>query len=90
MSKTHYFTFGQEHSTSYPLAFGGRLADYYVAVELPENYHKGHREIFIEEFSCQYCPSLDQWGFEYAEDDFDKSYFPMGELLRITKTEGCE
>ncbi len=78
---THFFTFGQNHMSSYPLPTGGgRLADYWVAVESSEN---NHREIFIDKFTSRYCPSPAQFSSEYTHETFKGSYFPGGELLRI-------
>ena len=31
-----HFTFGQSHMTNYPLPSGGRIADYWVTVDLPK------------------------------------------------------
>lgn len=81
MTTTHYFTFGQSHMTNYPLE--GRLADYWVAVELPDGDQRSHRDVFISKFTTYYCPSPNQFALEYAEEDFQSGYFPNGELLRI-------
>lgn len=68
--------------SSYALPRGGRLADYWVAVEASE----GHREHFIEHFMSCYCPRLTQFAMEYDEGDLITEYFPGGELCRITAT----
>lgn len=52
MKTTHYFTFGQDHMASVEFKSGGRLADYWVAVEAEDN----HREIFIKQFTEKSCP----------------------------------
>jgi hypothetical protein len=77
---THCFTFGQSHMASYALPNGGRLADYWVAVEASDD----HRARFIEQFTVPYCPRPMQFAMEYSEDNFSPEYFPGGELLRIT------
>jgi len=84
--ETHYFTFGQNHTAKVDLPHGGRLADYWVAVEAP-NHHRMH---FIQRFVEPYCPRPAQWAFEYDEDRINKEYFPKGELTRIVVREGFD
>lgn len=76
---THYFTFGHAHMASVSFPNGGRLADYWVAVEAPDN----HRKHFIEHFTSVYCPRPMQWSMEYTADRFNPAYFPGGEIARI-------
>ncbi len=80
MKTTHYFTFGQSHMANAAYPNGGRLADYWVAVEAEDD----HRSHFVDKFTSQFCPRPDQWAMEYDEDRFDPVYFPGGELARIT------
>ena len=82
---SHFFTFGQVHMTSFTLPIGGRLADYWVKVKLPADHRASHRAVFVELFTTRYCPSPDQFGFEYVGDDFAASYFPAGLLCTITE-----
>lgn len=81
MKTKHYFTFGQVHTANFPLPKGGRLADYYVVVTATEN----HRERFIEQFTKLYCPSPDQFAYEYRTIDAQvmAGYLPGGELASI-------
>jgi hypothetical protein len=83
---THYFTFGQNHMTNFPLPRGGRLADYWVAVEIQDediDDDYNHRYLFVQEFSSKYCPTPNQFAFEYTDETFKGGYFPNGELTRI-------
>lgn len=80
-----YFTFGQDHKTSYPLPAGGRLADFWVAVDLPERMQSHARAIFMREFTQRFCPRAIQFAFQYEECTFKPQYFPGGELCRITE-----
>lgn len=79
MSVTHYFTFGQSHRDNN----GSPLADYWVAVELPDNSTLYHCEVFIERFAQIHLPSPTQWAFEYTESQFRPEYFKGGEIERI-------
>lgn len=82
---TKYFTFGQSHMTNHPLPLGSRrLADCWVEVLLPNN-RSDHRELFIELFTSRYCPTPDQFAFEYDASEFDPDYFPGGRIARITE-----
>lgn len=80
-----YFTFGQDHMTNYPLPGPGRLADFWVTVDLPEQMQGHARSIFIREFTERYCPRANQFAFQYEECTFKPEYFPGGELCRITE-----
>lgn len=75
----HYFTFGQDHMANVALPNGGKLCDYWVAVEADSD----HRDHFISGFTTPYCPRPMQWGMEYTEDRFKPEYFPGGEVARI-------
>jgi hypothetical protein len=79
------FTFGQSHMTNFPLPNGGRIADYWVTVDLPESMAGEHRTVFIEQFTSHYCPRPNQFAMEYDESRFNEEYFPGGELCRITE-----
>ncbi len=78
----HYFTFGTNHMTNFPLPHGGRLADYWVTVEAEED----HRKIFMDQFTEHYCPRRVQFSMEYDDDDFNREYFPNGELCVVRST----
>ena len=78
---THVFTFGHTHVCTLQTPF--ILADHWVEVTLPKDYHMSHREVFVEMFTMPLCPSPDQFSFEYLEKDFDASYFPGGPLAQI-------
>jgi len=80
---THYFTFGQEHMSSYFLPGPGKLCDYWVAVRLPKNHPQTHRQYFIEHFTKQYCFRPKQFAMEYNEFTFDRTWF-KGELVCLT------
>lgn len=82
--ETHYFTFGQTHMANVSFPNGGRLADYWVAVEA-ESYHREH---FIGSFTSRYCPRPMQFAMQYVEEDFEPTYFPGGEIARITVAPG--
>jgi hypothetical protein len=72
--------------SSYPHKAGGRLADYFVTVDLPEGFELTHREVFMRDFTSRYCPRDSQFAFEYDQArPLDSSYFPRGELCRITE-----
>ena len=77
---TRYFTFGQDHTSHFPLPRGGKLGDYWVAVESDED---DHRELFIDQFASKQCPRPEQFGFEYREGSLGKHLYLRGELLRI-------
>ncbi len=79
-----YFTFGQDHMTNFPLPRGGRIADYWVRVNLPK-YALNHRELFIMLFTSYHCPSRMQFAMQYSEDSFEPEFFPNGELCLITE-----
>lgn len=81
----HYFTFGQVHTATVNLPLGGRLADYWVTVDLPDSMGEQHREHFVEHFTKPYCPTPNQFAFEYVKEDFIPGYFPKGELCIITE-----
>jgi len=84
MKNKVYFTFGQDHMTSYPLSNGGKIADYWVTVSLmPGNWK--HREVFVEYFTSYHCPRPMQFAMEYSEKTFKPDYFPGGELCVITE-----
>jgi len=86
MPQIRHFTFGQNHMTNFPLPRGGRIADYWVTVELPDDYEPYHpRQMFIGHFTNHYCPSPMQFAMEYEEGTLDESFFPGGELCRITE-----
>ena len=80
---SHYFTFGQGHMTNFPLPHGGRIAYYWVRVDLYEKCPMTHREIFISQFTTYYCPCPMQWAMEYDEEP-SEAYFPKGELCVVT------
>ena len=75
----YYFTFGQVHKTIY----GRPMKDYWVTV-VADDWHKA-REVFCELFSSKHMPAVDKWAFQYKEEDFDKSIFPLGEYCKITQ-----
>jgi hypothetical protein len=75
----HYFTFGQVHTADIDLPRGGRLSDYWVAVDADSD----HRKHFIEQFTSQHCPRPMQFATEYTDDSLKIKYFPKGELKRI-------
>lgn len=77
------FTFGQNHMTNYPLHLGGRIADYWVTVDLPASMAGQHREWFIKHFTNHHCPRPNQFAMEYDEPRFNPEYFPGGELCVI-------
>lgn len=77
-----HFTFGQSHMTNYPLPSGGRIADYWVTVDLPKG-RKDHRNVFIENFTSAHCPWPLQFAMEYTQSRFNPEYFPGGELCVI-------
>lgn len=85
MTRTRsHFTFGQSHMSSYPLPEGGgRLADYWVTVDLPESMAGQHMDVFIREFTSAYCPRQNQFAMEYDPSTFRPEYFPGGELCVI-------
>lgn len=76
---THYFTFGQSHMANVALPNGGKLADYWVAVEAEAD----HRKHFIEQFTEPLCPRPMQFAMEYTDDNFKPEFFPGGEIARI-------
>ena len=76
---TRYFTFGHDHMACVEFPRGGRLADYWVAVEAVDK----HRDYFIEKFTTHFCPRPMQFAMEYDESNFKPKYFPLGELTRI-------
>lgn len=80
-----YFTFGQDHMTSYPFPKAGRLADFWVTVDLPASHFEHHRAVFMREFTEKHCPRPTQFALEYEAADFKPEYFPGGELCRITE-----
>lgn len=82
---SHYFTFGQVHMANYTLPKAGRLADFWVEVNLPLNHEVHHREIFIRDFTTHYCPRPSQFAFEYEEGTLKKEHFPGGQLCLITE-----
>jgi hypothetical protein len=82
--ETHYFTFGQSHMANVAFPNGGRLADYWVAVEA----ERDHREHFIGSFTSRYCPRPMQFAMQYVEEDFEPTYFPGGEIARIAVAPG--
>ncbi len=71
--------------SNYPLPAGGRLADYWVTVFLPEEMAGQHRAVFIREFTERHCPSPLQFGMEYDDVRFKPDYFPGGQLCLITE-----
>lgn len=81
-----HFTFGTEHTTSYPLPFGAALADYWVTVELPDTdeWAGRHREIFVREFTTDFCPRVMQFSGEYTDESLQPHYFPRGQLCTVT------
>ena len=81
----HFFTFGQTHTTTNDLPRGGRLADYWVTVSLPEHLKNLHRLVFVDEFTSKYCPHPLQFAFEYDDhlNPLDPEYYPKGELCVI-------
>ena len=79
------FTFGQSHMTNFPLPHGGRIADYWVTVDLPESMAGQHRDVFIREFTERHCPRPNQFAMEYDESRFESAYFPGGQLCFITE-----
>jgi hypothetical protein len=81
----HYFTFGQTHMTNFHLPAAGRLADFWVAVDLPEGHPVSHREVFIRHFADHHLPRPQQWAFEYDENSLKPEFFPGGELCLITQ-----
>lgn len=83
---THMFTFGQSHMSSFPLPKkGGRLADYWVEVDIPRSHPFDHRSVFIEHFTEEYCPRPMQWNVEYTSSAFQKEYFTGGCLCKINE-----
>lgn len=84
MNKTRsHFTFGQSHMTNYPLPRGGRIADYWVTVELPEELAGLHRDYFIRYFTEVHCPQRNQFAMEYDDSTLRSEYFPGGQLCVI-------
>lgn len=79
------FTFGQSHMTNFPLPNGGRIADYWVTVELSEEMAGEHRSVFIREFTERHCPRPNQFAMEYDESRFNPEYFLGGQLCLITE-----
>lgn len=84
MIRSH-FTFGQDHVTTLELPRGGRLADYWVTVELPDKWHELPRDFFVREFTSRYCPRPSQFAFEYRDGELRRGYFPMGQLCVVTE-----
>ncbi len=80
-----HFTFGQDHMSNYPLPGGGRLADYWVTVELPNGSELSHRDVFIDRFTKYHCPRPMQFAMEYDDARFKPDYFPGGQLCLITE-----
>ncbi len=86
MTRTQsHFTFGQSHMTNYPLPRGGRIADYWVTVDLPESMAGEHRDVFIREFTSHHCPRPNQFAMEYDTARLQPDYFPGGQLCLITE-----
>lgn len=80
--RPHYFTFGQVHTTTYPLPRGGPLADYYVIVWADPGFTA--RNLFIKHFTTPFCPHPTQFAFEYSGHFPEKDiYWPHGLLLEI-------
>jgi hypothetical protein len=84
MSLRH-FTFGQSHMTNFPLPNGGKLADYWVTVDLPDG-EADHRNVFVEMFSSYHCPTAMQFATDYPDGDLKEEYFPGGQLCVVTRT----
>ena len=80
-----YFTFGHVHTADFPLPGPGKLCDYYVTVDLPEEHPESHRAVFIKFFTAPFCPSPIQFGFEYYGKNELHEEFYLGELCRITE-----
>jgi hypothetical protein len=86
MTVTHCFTFGSNQVCTHP-DMPTNLSDYWVAVELPDDYPEHHREVFMDEFSGPHMGGRTKFAFEYTEDKLMKGYFPRGELLRIVRSD---
>ncbi len=83
--KTHHFTFGKDHMTNFPLTpRSGRLFDYWVTVELPDDHPISHRGMFFSHFTEHHCPHSRQFAEEY-DHDMDRDIFPGGQLCMITE-----
>ena len=83
-----YFTFGQIHTSTYPLpspGYGGKLSDYWVTVDLSAGGGNDHRALFMDNFTRHYCPRPLQFALEYSDANHKPEYFPGGELCRITE-----
>lgn len=84
-----YFTFADNHTTTYPLPRGGNLADYYIEVDLPFGQYN-HREVFIQTFTTPFCPNPMQFAVEYPPSRFVKDHYPKGSLALILPKSGHE
>jgi hypothetical protein len=81
----HVFTFGLDHTTTFPLPRGGVLADYWVEVRVQDS-DVSPRSIFVDNFTRLYCPRDEQFAFEYKlpSEHFQHTFFPKGCLAVIT------
>ena len=82
-TNNYYFTFGSNHRVHHGNDLIA-LNNYWVRV-VAESHGKA-RKIFIEQFST---PKMERgamcWSFQYDEDKFDKSYFPLGEYAVLNQ-----
>ena len=81
--KDYYFTFGSNHRVHQGNDLIA-LNNHWVRITA-ESYGTA-REIFVEQFSTPFMErGAACWSFQYEEDKFNKSYFPLGEYGHINQ-----
>ncbi len=73
----YYFTFGQDHYDK----TGRAMKNYWVRV-VAVNYDTA-RDHFIKGFTRHFMNKEDEFAFQYSEDNFQKSFHPLGEIMLI-------
>lgn len=92
---TFFFTFGVDHTLvktndKDEYVFGENLSkltpllyNHYVKVKAYS--YIDARRIFINEFSSKYLKTPNSWCWQYNAAEFDKSFFPLGNLTTLTQ-----